>query len=128
MKASTSHVDSVLPRRRAGRVARALWFLAAGLPAGVSLPAAAQSAQALQTLAQQRNCLTCHATDRRVLAPSFRDIARRYAGQNEAPDQLARAIVSGSSGIWGTIPMPANPQLDPGEASQLALWVLSLTK
>ncbi|VVE12734.1 Cytochrome c-551 [Pandoraea eparura] len=82
--------------------------------------------QAMDKLARQRNCMTCHAVDRTLLAPSYRDIAKRYAGQPGAADNLARTIADGSRGKWGSIPMPASPQLAPGEAGRLARWILGL--
>lgn len=77
-------------------------------------------------LARQRLCMSCHAIDRKVIGPSFREIAQRYAGQNGAAARLAEKIVHGGSGTWGAVPMPANPKVTPEEARQLANWVLSV--
>ncbi|VVD98322.1 Cytochrome c-551 [Pandoraea cepalis] len=85
-----------------------------------------QNAQAMEKLARERNCMTCHAVDRTLLAPSYRDIAKRYEGQPGAAADLARTIADGSRGKWGSIPMPASPQLAPGEAGRLAHWILGL--
>ncbi|VVE43720.1 Cytochrome c-551 [Pandoraea aquatica] len=86
----------------------------------------ALDARAMEKLARTRNCMTCHATDRTLLAPSYRDIAKRYAGQPAAADELARSISEGSQGKWGKIPMPAGLQLAPGEANSLARWILGM--
>ncbi|WP_179401601.1 c-type cytochrome [Burkholderia guangdongensis] len=77
-------------------------------------------------LAQQRNCMACHAVSKPLMGPSFHDIADKYATRGDAADYLAQAIVKGSSGVWGGVPMPANTQLSNGEAHTLASWVLSL--
>ncbi len=93
--------------------------LAPALAAG--LPALAQT-----ELAQQKNCLACHAVDKKVLGPAYKDVAAKYAGQADAADKLAAKIRKGGVGVWGQIPMPANPQVNEAEAKQLAEWVLSL--
>lgn len=85
-------------------------------------------ARAMEALARSRNCMTCHATNRTLLAPSYRDIAKRYAGQPDAAEVLTHTIADGSRGKWGSIPMPASPQLAPGEASRLAHWILGITR
>lgn len=77
-------------------------------------------------LAQQRACMACHTVDKKVVGPSYKDVAAKYAGQPGAADKLAEKIVKGGSGVWGAVPMPANPKVSPAEAKQLADWILSL--
>lgn len=88
--------------------------LLAALPAGAS-----------PELAKQKICMGCHAVDRKLIGPSFKDVAVRYAGQKDAPALLAGHIVNGSGGVWGAVPMPANPKVTADEARQLATWILS---
>jgi cytochrome c len=76
-------------------------------------------------LAQKKNCLACHASDKKVVGPSYKDVAAKYAGQKDAADKLSEKIMKGSSGVWGQVPMPANPQVNAAEAKQLATWVLT---
>jgi len=76
--------------------------------------------------AQQKNCLGCHAVDKRVLGPAYKDIAAKYAGQPDALDKLTQKVRKGGSGVWGILPMPANTQLSDAEARQLVRWILSL--
>ncbi len=76
-------------------------------------------------LAQKKNCMACHASDKKVVGPAYKDVAAKYAGQKDAADKLAEKIMKGSSGVWGQVPMPANPQVNAAEAKQLATWVLS---
>ena len=76
-------------------------------------------------LAQKKNCLACHAIDKKVVGPAYKEVAAKYAGQKDAADKLAEKIMKGSSGVWGQVPMPANPQVNAAEAKQLAAWVLT---
>lgn len=85
----------------------------------------AAPALADQALAQKKNCMACHAVEKKVVGPAYKDVAKKYASQN-AEAKLATKIKQGGSGVWGAIPMPANPQVSDAEAKQLAAWVLSL--
>jgi cytochrome c len=76
-------------------------------------------------LAMARNCLSCHAIDKRVVGPSYREVALRYKGDKGALDKLVTKIQKGGGGVWGAIPMPPNPQVNADEAKKLAAWVLS---
>jgi cytochrome c len=77
-------------------------------------------------LAQKKNCLACHAVDKKVIGPAYKEVAAKYAGQKDAAEKLAQKILKGGSGVWGAVPMPANPQVNEAEAKQLATWVLTL--
>jgi cytochrome c len=97
---------------------------AAALGALVATPALANA-----DLAQKKSCMACHATDKKLVGPAYKDVAAKYAGQKDAAAQLAERIQKGSvpgKGNWGAIPMPANPQVSADEAKQLATWVLSI--
>jgi cytochrome c len=87
---------------------------------------ASMPALASADLAQKKNCMACHATDKKLIGPSYKDVAAKYAGQKDAADKLAQKIVKGGSGVWGAVPMPANPQVSEAEAKQLAAWVLTV--
>ena len=76
-------------------------------------------------LAKKKNCLACHAVDNKVVGPGYKDIAKKYAGQ-DATAKLSGKIRQGGSGVWGVVPMPANPQVTEAEAKQLASWILTL--
>src|SRR5580765_3681554 len=84
------------------------------------------SAWANPELAQKKNCLACHAIDKKVLGPAYKDVAAKYAGQKDAVDKLAAKVVKGGTGVWGNIPMPANPQVNDAEAKQLVQWILTV--
>ncbi len=89
--------------------------------AGVALGA---PAQASGDLAKTKNCMRCHALDKKVLGPSFKDVALKYKGQKDAEAKLIVSITKGSSGGWGAIAMPPNG-VSAAEAAVLAKWVLS---
>ena len=86
----------------------------------------ATPAMANKELAQAKNCLACHSVDNKVVGPGFKEVAAKYAGNKAAAATLATKIIAGGSGVWGAIPMPANPQVKEAEAKQLAAWILGL--
>jgi cytochrome c len=86
---------------------------------------AAGPALADQALATAKNCMACHAVDKKLVGPAYKDVAAKYAGQAGAADKLAVKIQKGGSGVWGPVPMPANTQVNEAEAKKLAAWVLS---
>ena len=93
-----------------------------------ALIAAAACAPVLadQALATSKNCMACHALDKKLVGPAYKDVAAKYAGQKDAVDKLAVKIMKGGSGVWGPVPMPANTQVNDAEAKKLAAWVMSL--
>ena len=111
-------------KKKTATLAAALGFGMAG--ALWTAPARAQDAPTGLALAQQQNCMSCHSVTRTFMGPPLRDIAAKYAGKPEAQTYLTHKILEGSSGVWGTVPMPANTQLNPGQAATLANWILTL--
>jgi cytochrome c len=97
---------------------RILFVLAATF--SVAAPALAD-----QALATSKNCMACHAVDKKLVGPAFKDIAAKYASDKSAVDKLATKITKGGSGVWGPIPMPANAQVNEAESKKLAAWVLA---
>jgi cytochrome c len=67
-----------------------------------------------------------HQVDKKLVGPAYKDVAAKYAGDKDAANKLAQKIMKGGSGVWGPVPMPANPQVSEAEARQLAAWVLTL--
>jgi cytochrome c len=100
------------------RILLVLASMTAGL--AVSTPALAD----LQ-LATAKNCMACHAVDKKLVGPSYKDVAAKYAGQKDAADKLAAKVIKGGSGVWGPVPMPANAQVSPDEAKKLVAWILT---
>lgn len=87
---------------------------------------AALPAWANQALATSKACMACHAVERKLVGPSYKDIAAKYKDDKTAVDKLAAKIQKGGSGVWGPVPMPANPQVSEADAKTLATWVLGL--
>jgi cytochrome c len=96
------------------------------LLAFAALAIATLSSQAFANLelAQKKNCMACHAVDKKLIGPSYKDVAAKYAGQKDAVAKLAEKVIKGGAGAWGQIPMPANA-VTPEEAKTLVMWVLS---
>ena len=89
--------------------------------AGVTSPAFANA-----DLAQKKNCLACHAVDAKRIGPSYKDVAAKYADNKDATATLVTKVLKGGGGVWGAIPMPANPQVTEAEAKQLVQWILTV--
>lgn len=95
------------------------------LAATVATAAGPAWSQSGADLAAKKNCLACHQVDKKLVGPSYKSVAAKYAGDKGAADTLAAKIMKGGSGVWGPVPMPANPQVSEAEAKQLAAWVLT---
>lgn len=76
-------------------------------------------------LATAKNCMACHAVDKKLVGPSYKEVAAKYAGQKDASDKLAAKVMKGGAGVWGPVPMPANPQVSADEAKKLVAWILA---
>lgn len=83
------------------------------------------SAYADEALAKKNNCLACHAVDKKLVGPAFKDIAAKYKGQSDAVAKLATKVQKGGVGVWGPIPMPANPAVSAKDAEILVKWILT---
>jgi cytochrome c len=98
---------------------RALIVLASVLT--VAAPAMADEA-----LAKAKNCMACHAVDKKIVGPAYKDVAKKHGNDASKAGALADKIMKGGSGVYGAVPMPANPQVSKEEATKLATWVLGL--
>ncbi len=86
----------------------------------------AANAQADADLAKNSGCLNCHTVDTKLVGPSLKEIAAKYAGEDGASDYLADKIKNGSNGVWGPVPMPPNAMVSDENAKVLADFILSL--
>jgi len=91
------------------------------ITAGIVMTA---TAHASEDLAKAKNCLTCHAVDKKIVGPSYRDIVAKRSGEKGAEAALVQKIKAGSKSEWGNVPMPPNNVTD-AEAATLAKWVLA---
>ncbi|MEY3652703.1 MAG: hypothetical protein RL739_873 [Pseudomonadota bacterium] len=88
----------------------------------------ASPAWASADLAQKNACMSCHAVAKKLVGPSYNDVAKKYAGQKDAATTLAQSIKAGGAGKWGPVPMPSQPALSEADALTLANWVLAGAK
>ena len=86
----------------------------------------AAPAMADEALAKSKNCMACHAVDKKLVGPAYQDVAKKYAGQKDAEATLVSHVLKGSKDVWGPVPMPANANVTEAEAKKLVAWVLSL--
>ncbi len=89
----------------------------------VSAPAFAS-----KEIASKNACMGCHAVDKKVVGPSYKDIAAKYKGQADAVDKLAKKVKAGGSGVWGPIPMHANAAISEADAKTVVKWILDGAK
>jgi len=94
--------------------------LALALTAAAAVPAYAQEA-----LAKKHNCFACHAVDKKLVGPSYKDVAAKYANDKGAEAKLFEKVKKGGQGVWGQVPMPPNSQVPDADIKSLVKWVLS---
>ena len=95
----------------------------AGLPAVPAAAATTAAAPAPLALADKYSCSACHAVERKLVGPGFREIAEKYRGRPDAVAYLAGRVKSGSAGVWGAIAMPAQPSVPDADLQSLARWL-----
>ena len=79
-------------------------------------------------LAQKKNCMACHAIDKKLVGPAYKDVAAKYKDDKDAEARLVKKVMAGGTGVWGQIPMPPNPQVSEAEAKTLVKWILAMKK
>lgn len=107
-------------------------------PAAVAAPAAAAATKPDvkesavlsdaegRKLAQQSGCFVCHAIDKKVVGPAWKEVAAKYRGDAGAEAKLITKVAKGGSGVWGSVAMPANPRVSDMDIKSLVKFVLSL--
>jgi cytochrome c len=94
--------------------------------AALAAALAVAPAWADEALAAKSGCLACHAVDKKVVGPSYKEVANKYRGDKAAPAKLEKKVKEGGVGVWGQIPMPPNTQVNDADIKKLVAWVLSL--
>ena len=94
----------------------------------VSVLMVSAPAFASKEIAGKNACMSCHAADKKILGPSYQDIAAKYKGQADAIDKLAKKVKAGGSGVWGPVPMPANAAISEADAKTVVKWILDGAK
>jgi len=88
--------------------------------------AGAAQAQSAEDLLKKSGCTACHATDKKVVGPAYKDVAAKYKGDAKAAAMLADKVKKGGSGIWGPVPMPPHPQVSDADIKTMVTYVLGL--
>lgn len=99
------------------RVVLLVGVLAAAFSA---LPAAAS-----EELAKKHACFACHTVDKKLVGPSYKDVAAKYRSDKGAAAKLAEKVKNGSQGVWGNVPMPPNSAVPDADVKALVSWILS---
>ena len=86
---------------------------------------ATPTVHANEAMAKKYNCATCHATDKKMVGPSYQEIAKKYKGQAGVAAQLAERIKKGSTGVWGQVPMPPSAAVPDADIKSLVDWILT---
>ena len=102
-------------------------LLAAGLFVAGGAHAALDN-KAAEELMKKDGCTACHAIDKKVIGPSYQEVAAKYKGDASAAAKLADKVKKGGVGVWGQIPMPPNAQVPDADVKNLVAWILSLKK
>jgi cytochrome c len=87
-------------------------------------PAAFSPADAMN-IARKNACMGCHAVDRKLVGPSFQQIAAKYKGDPQASTRLDAKVRDGGSGVWGVIPMPSHPSMNGADIQKVVAWILA---
>jgi cytochrome c len=98
-----------------------------GAVAAAAVPVAAAAAKPQDLLARNA-CTACHGIDSKIVGPSFRDVAAKYATRSDAEAYLVKKIREGGQGAWGAVPMPPQPGVKEDDAKVLARWILAGSK
>ena len=95
---------------------------ACAIAAAVTL---AGAAQANEKLAQSSGCMTCHGVDKKIIGPSYKEIADKYRKDKGAEAGLIKKVKAGGKGVWGETPMPPNAHVKDEDIKTLVNWILS---
>ena len=100
--------------------------------AAVASAAAATTApldlKAAEALMQKAGCAACHGVDKKIVGPSYQEVAAKYRGDKDALAKLTQKVKAGGSGVWGAVPMPPNAQVPEADIKTLVSWILTLKK
>lgn len=80
--------------------------------------------QASEALAKKHLCMTCHSLDRKLVGPSYRDVAAKYKADKSAEATLLDKLKKGGVGVWGQIPMPPNDKVPEADLKALVKWIM----
>ena len=97
----------------------------AALVLGLAGAFAAAPAQASDALAKKHACFACHAVDKKLVGPSYKEVADKYRSDKGAEAKLFDKVKKGGTGVWGQVPMPPNGAVPDADIKTLVKWILS---
>jgi cytochrome c len=100
--------------------------LAAAIGLAFANGALAADPKAAEALAKNSGCLACHTVDKKLVGPSYKDIAAKYRADKNAEAGLVKKVKAGGKGVWGDVPMPPNAHVKDADIQTLVQWILSL--
>ena len=100
--------------------------LLAGLVAATALAAGPALAQNPEDLLKSNACTACHAVDKKLVGPSYKDVAAKYRGQKDAEAKLIEKVKKGGAGVWGQVPMPPNAHVKDADITAMVKYILAL--
>lgn len=103
-------------------------FAVALAAASLAVVATGAQAQSGEDLLKKHGCTACHAIDKKVVGPAYQEVAAKYKGDAGAAAKLMDKVKKGGSGVWGTVPMPPNPQVPDGDLKTMVTFILGLKK
>ncbi len=104
----------------------ARWIaLAAGAALAAALPVTALADEAGEKLLKDKGCTACHANEKKIIGPAYKEVAKKYKGDAKAPAMLAEKIIKGGQGVWGPIPMPPN-KVSEDDAKKMVATILAM--
>jgi len=89
---------------------------------------AAMDAAAGEAMMKKDGCSACHAVDKKIIGPSYQEVAAKYKGDAGAAAKLAKKVKEGGSGVWGPVPMPPNVTVSDADIKSLVDWILAQKK
>lgn len=103
-------------------------FVALITGAGLLAAGGAQAAdpKAAEDLLKKNACTACHAVDKKMVGPAYKDVAAKYRGQKDAEAKLIDKVKKGGAGVWGQVPMPPNPAVKDDDVKLLVQYILTL--
>lgn len=108
------------------KIRYSLMILAGACLMGMQPAQAAVDMAKGEALAKASGCLACHAVDKKVVGPAYKDVAKKYRGDKTTEEKLIKKVKMGGSGVWGTVPMPPNsPKVKDADIKTLVEWVLA---
>ena len=84
-----------------------------------------RDADASVDLVRASGCMACHAVDKKLVGPSFKDVAKQYARDAQAVDKLTAKVKKGGTGVWGPIPMPPHAHVPDADINKMVKWILA---